>query len=549
MLKKLFLAILAFAILSGCVKDPGDDITPDDPANTTYKLVFSADTLTFKDSEYKSLFLYVEPSKQVSYRVISHPEWINVTSEEGYVSGNISEIRLYSNADSLLPGLYEGEIEIMSTIGNWKIIVRLGVGNNYYTEVPESLNFSIIDNTRNLVLRNLGNAAASYTLSAENDYISLAKTSGNIEPGKTDTILVTANRNGMTTGIYNSKIIVNLNDKLYNIAVGIEHLIENKIMLQSDVIDAEYNKVRDIIVYVSSYPTTVNVYHTGTGTTNSIMLDFMPTCVSISQDGKTAAAGHDGHLTYIDLETYNAIRTYSVSCNAIDIVLAPNKWAYVFPKEDQWTEVYCVDVNLPYDNQTTSQSWSIYAGTHGRMHPSAKYIYGAAGSSIEKYDIQNGTLSYMYESSYSGSYGMGNLWFSEDGQRIFTMGRTVLKTSELQSQDMTYNGSIPLENSSSVMWLDHSEAKDNLYIISSGDGYNELNKPVILIHNALNLTYKSKIDLEKFVVVDNSGQGNFYNAVPYFVFSNASGNKIYSLTKAAGSGLIHEWAIQAFDIN
>lgn len=546
---------MALAILSGCVKDPGDDpINPQNPGNGTYNLILSADTLTFNDSEYKSLFLYVDPAKQVSYRVISHPEWLSITNEEGYVSSNISEIRLYSNAESLLPGMYEGELEIMSTIGNVKVLCRLGVGNNYYTEVPESLNFSIVDDTKDLVIRNLGNVTASYTISVQNDYISLAKTTGSIEPNQADTIVVSVNRTGMSTGMYYSNLLANLNDKNYNIPVAIEHLIENKIMLQTDVIDAEYNKVRDIMVYVSTYPTTVNVYHTETGTTNSIMLDFMPTCVSLAPDGNTAVVGHDGHLTHVDLQTYTAIRSYSVSCNAIDIVLGPNKWAYVFPKEDQWAEIYCVDLNLPYDNQTSSQSWSIYAGTLGRLHPSGKYIYGAdnglSPSDIEKYDIQNGTLSYMYDSPYHGDYNMGgNLWFSEDGQRLFTRGRTVLKTSEIQGQDMLYNGSITLEGWNRIMWLDHSAAKNNLYIISSGDSWNSINKPFILIHNATNLTYKSKIDLEKFVVVGNSGQGQFYDANPYFVFSNASGNKIYSLTKAEGSGLIHEWAIQAFDIN
>jgi len=548
MYKKLFLSLLALAILSGCVKDPGDEPTNE----STFKLVLSADTLTFKDSEYKSIFLYVEPAKQVSYRVISHPDWITVSNEEGYISGNISEIRLYSDAENLMPGLYDGELEIMSTIGNKKVLIRLGVGNNYYTEVPDSLNFSISDDTKKLIIRNLGNVEASYTLSAENDYISLAKTSGNIQPNKTDSIQVTANRTGMTTGFYNSKIVVNLNNKVYNIPVSIEHLVENKIMLQTDVIDAEYNKVKDIMVWVSSYPSSINVYNTQTETTQSIALDFLPSCVSLSPDGRTAVVGHDGHLTFVNIETCTAIRTYSVSCNAADIVLSPNKWAYVFPTQDY--EVRCINLDLAYDNETTSQGYTIYHGTLARLHPSGKYIYGAdnglSPSDIEKYDIQSGTLSYMYDSPYHGDYSMGgNLWFSEDGQRIFTRGRTVLKTSELEDQDMLYNGSITLDNWCRIMWLDHSAAKNNLYLISSGDSYGDNNKPYIYIHNATNLTFKSKIALEKYIVEDNNGQRKYYEANPYFVFSNASGNMIYSLTKAEDSGLDHEWAIQAFNIN
>ena len=72
--------------------------------------------------------------------------------------------------------------------------------------------------------------------------------------------------------------------------------------------------------------------------------------------------------------------------------MANNKWAYVFPKDDQWEYVRCINLNISTDNEANSTGGSMYAGTKGRLHPSGKFIYGAdnglSPSDIEKYDIQ-----------------------------------------------------------------------------------------------------------------------------------------------------------------
>ena len=133
-------------------------------------------------------------------------------------------------------------------------------------------------------------------------------------------------------------------------------------------------------------------------------------------------------------------------------------------------------MNLSTDNEAYSTGGSIYAGTKGRLHPSGKFIYGAdnglSPSDIEKYDIQNGVANMLYDSPYHGDYPMnGNLWFSEDGNRIFTRGKTVLKTSEFKSTDMYYNGTLNTDSNENMEWLrTFSNVKNNLFvIINTGD--------------------------------------------------------------------------------
>lgn len=423
--------------------------------------------------------------------------------------------------------------------------------------LPDSLSFSTFGVSQGITIKNEGNIPLNYSLTTSNDFISSSTSSGNVSVGQQGNIVILVNRSAMITGKYISQIYLKVNNKLDTVNVKIENFKEQKTVLSTDVIDAEYSKSKDILVYVSSSPSKIHIVRPSEGitSTTSLDLDFIPTCVSVSPDGATAVVGHDAHITYVDLNTKAIVRSYSVSCNALDIVLGKNKWAYVFPKSDQWTNIRCVNVELPNDNEVLSSGGSIYAGTKAKLHPSGNYIYGAnnglSPSDVEKYNIQNGRAQRLYDSPYHGTYPMsGDLWFSESGDRIFMRGKTVLKTSEVQSSDMVYNGTISLETTSPLtMWLDHSSSKNNLYIVASGDGFNNKNKPYIYVHNASNLVYKSKFELEKYLVPDNKGSGVFYTPEPHYVFSNSTGSNVFVLTKAVGSGLQNEWAIQTISIN
>ena len=331
----------------------------------------------------------------------------------------------------------------------------------------------------------------------------------------------------------------------------------NSILLKTDVIDAEYSKRKELLVYISSNPSTLNVFNTNSEKTESIPLNYAPNCVSVAQDGETAVVGHNGHVTYVDLSTKTIINSYIISCNALDIVLGNNKWAYVFPKEGQWTYIRSVNMNLTYDNEAKRSIYNqIYQGTIGRLHPSGNYIYCATTSSsstIEKFYIQNGDSNDKLESSFQYGYGYSvipNIWFSEDGQRIFTDKKLALKTSGIASLDMSYNGTIDPNTKTFIKWLDFSTIKNSIYLITfEGDMWSSKTDSFISVYNASNLVYINKIELEKTFISDNKGGGTNYNSDPYFVFSNTSGNCLYTLTKAVSTDMINQWAIQKTVLN
>ena len=114
---------------------------------------------------------------------------------------------------------------------------------------------------------------------------------------------------------------------------------------------------------------------------------------------------------------------------------------------------------------------------------------------------------------------------------------------------MLYNGRINIPDITYPYcpWIDHSEINQEFYVIVRPD-YDEPKSPFIYVINANNLIFKRVISLEKYQVTDYQNNTTLYEAEPYFAFANSSGSKIYVLTKAVGSGLVHEWAMQKFDI-
>lgn len=629
----IFVLSLIFIIIS-CEKEK----IVEKEVLTEPQLIVSADTLIFNNEEAKELFLSTKPAAESEFQIISSPDWVKVNPESGIIKSDIKEISITSIFSGMEAGVFSDELIIMSTSGNdtVKLIGLLGeqllystpdpihfsVSNNsksfilknlgsvtinysltassnyidfktqsgeilvgkqkeitinlnrevmetgsFLSEIylkinevtetivvktdnlplytfPDSIKFSTFSDSEKLIIKNKGSVSLSYNLSASDSYIDLPSESGEVLVGEQKEILVNVNKASLETGSFFSEIYININEVEDTVAVLVESFKEQKHYLSSDVVDAEYVKSTNLLVYVSSSPSQLNIFNTKSDSLETISLIYVPTCLSIAPDGETVVVGHDGHITLVDLNLKSVIKTTNVSCQAFDIVLSSENWAYVFPEEDQWEKIRCIDLDTEIEKESTGNQ--IYENTRARLHPSGKYIY-TAEDDLEKFDITSGTANYLYDSPYHYDYPINNnLWFSEDGIRIFTEGGSVFITSEIENTDLLYNGTISIGGQyyNKMVWLDHSGLSDNLFVLKTGDGYNEPNTPNVSIYNATNLVFKEKIELEKFLVLDSFGGGTFYNPEPYFVFSNSSLKEIYVLSKANGSGLLYEWAIE-----
>jgi hypothetical protein len=327
-------------------------------------------------------------------------------------------------------------------------------------------------------------------------------------------------------------------------AVSVEGELSNEqplTMLGFRVRDAEYSNALDAIVAVVAQPAALHVIDPETGTSTQVALDVAPTSVSVSPDGLHAAVGHDGYVSYVDLVAGSVTNVFPVSTEAVDVVLGGNGFVYVFPRTDQWTTIRIID--LATGLETTHAGGSIRAGTLAKLHPTQAAIYGAdnglSPSDIEKYDISTGTASYLYDSPYHGDYAMcGNLWISDDGERIYTRCGNTFRASSVQADDMRYAGA--LSGVATIQALDHAGDAD-LVALVPGNGWSETEADTVLaFFDDEFLQPTASVALPPFV-----RDGSAHAVHGQFVFFSADATRTYVLVQAdpsaelvADSGLV-----------
>ncbi len=315
------------------------------------------------------------------------------------------------------------------------------------------------------------------------------------------------------------------------------------VKLTHRVVDAEFDAPMNRIITVSANPSRLNIVDPESGATQSVDLAQIPAAVAVQPDGKYAAVGHNGWISYVNLTTLTVERVYSTTCDVLDVVLPGNGYVYAFPRVDQWVSIHTVQLS----NGAETTASTIRAGTIVRLHPSGKYIYGAnnglSPSDFEKYDIRSGTATMMYDSPYHGDYAFsGNLWISDDGLRLFARSGNVFRSSEVRAEDMLYAGN--LSGTSAVQWAVQPLTSGRVLVLPAGS-WNATAAPELRVYGSDYLAYRGAVPLPKFIV---AGSGA-YSAEGQYVFTNAAASRVYVLVRAdPNAGLAQDWGIAGYDM-
>ncbi len=305
------------------------------------------------------------------------------------------------------------------------------------------------------------------------------------------------------------------------------------------VLDAEYSGALGRIVAVATNPDALHLYDPVTGADTAVALGRPPTAVSVGPGGLHAAVGHEGWVSHVDL-VEGTVAEHPVSADVLDVVLAGNGFAYVFPRVDQWTYIRCLDLTTGAETLHTGET--IYAGTLAKLHPNGTAIYGAdnglSPSDIEKYSIAAGTAEFLWDSPYHGEYAMcGNLWIAQDGARVFTRCGGVFSSSEDRTQDMLHEAD--LFESTRVESLADSAAAGKVFAVPaervSGDGADR----ELLVFEAGSLSLTRRVPLTPFSVA-----GQQYPSHGRFVFADGTGARVFVVVQADQvSGLAEDYGV------
>ncbi len=310
---------------------------------------------------------------------------------------------------------------------------------------------------------------------------------------------------------------------------------------------AVYSSSLDQIVMVSATPDQISVWNTTQhAITATISLPLPPTALALSPDGRTAAVGHNGRISIVDLSPLNLRKTVPVSCDVLSIVYGPNEWVYALPRTDQWTSIRSVSVSTGTEINS-SNYYSFYAGSTGIWMPGTNSLYiaqnGISPDHIQKFDVSAGTVAYLYDWSYHGTYSAcGYLWPSPDGRRIFTRCGSVFRASSVKSEDMTYNGKL----ASSIYPSSIAVSLSNNRILATGatsyytySGSTEQGTSLIYVFGYENLNAVANVRLPQFTVL-----GKNYAGYGRYVFINSAEDRWFAIEQAdTSSGLLNDYAI------
>lgn len=317
--------------------------------------------------------------------------------------------------------------------------------------------------------------------------------------------------------------------------------------LGHDVIDAEYSEALDAIVMVASYPSPKLHLYAASGTAQSVVLDASPNVLSVSPDGLTAAVGHDGVVTIVDLANIESADPTTVVATTLDvgeIVLAGNGYAHLLPQGGGSTEPI-TSINLATGVETAT-NWPNVVDAAGRavMHPAGSPMYVAKRGTqavVEAYSVDavplvpNGSSSPNFDTPRTPC---GSLWIDDAGANIYSACGHVFRAGRVGYQPLEYAGSLPLAPSSAypsqVKSLSQSTEAGEVALIEELQYPCEIQQTSPDCHTRFAI-HGAYLDLvARYSLAPVTAAGKAYRQRGRFVFHSADGTKRYLVSRLWG---------------
>ena len=527
----ILLLMTAIFIFSSCEKE------------RTFQLVeqeFSVveDTIIISAPEFRTGFFAKVNSGFLNYAIKGLPIWLYSNNSQGQLTSAGTFIELSINTSEVITSPRSAVLTLETPIGIENIVVVYIPERVSKAFVEEKISMLDNGNSKILDIFNPEIVGISWTATIDNDYISLSKTSGQMDIGGADIITITVNKDMLPASSNNvSKITFIASGKTYQTEVNI--ISQEFGVLDRNVVDAVFAKHTNEIVFVSNAPKSITKLNPITNQSSSLALNLVPLCLTISEDNKTAVIGCNAKIIVVDLENMVTKKVLLLDTKVSNISITTNNFAYTL--SDGFNIDYLTVVNISTGAFKKNQQY-IYSNSINKLHPNGRWLYLGSNNNIQKFTIaENGESNYLYDSPYNGQYIIGgNLWFNSTGDRILT-GSVFLTTSENKDEDLKYAGSLDLpkiEFYTSRIWSASYSNSNNKWYLSLAGNYSDIKfLEKIYVYDSESFELDKTIDINTFL----DENGNVTATEPRFIFNDDS--NIYALVKEK---IRDKWAIQTF---
>jgi len=508
-------------------------------------------TLSISHTSYANPLLQISNSGDgiLFWDIISMPAWLSVDMENINMEGVI----IPKDGQYSIPLAFNTNIELIDNQLNGTIVLRTNDKQNKTVAIQVTANigspvmslsglysgrldFGTSGRTYSVGLQNQGNGWLAWQITGLPEWLTVNKTKGNLLSYYSETLTFTCIAEKLAPGQNTATFQFQSNDpnrRTFAIEVTARGTGNNAstFAIEGKVVDATVVKSRNLMMYATVQPNKLIFYDLSTKKiTNEIALSKAPNCFALSDDFSTAAVGHGGMISAVNLTNYTVTRTFDLSNTVYDIAWAKST-EYWYAEQTSYSDyIYVVDIS---DGAKTNLLIRDVDGkTRIKKVPSQPFMIAS-----RQQTSPTGFLALSIEGRKLQSYAhkdLSDFWFSENGDYIFARGGDIYRTSTATGATETFNATInsigkfrDINGSTqySPWWVDHSSAKNKLFVINYYYSYQ------FVIHQFDDNDYI----LEKSYPYDRIYQPNAqtvaFEVQAHYVFANREGTELVVLRK------------------
>jgi hypothetical protein len=496
-------------------------------------------------SEWQALDIYNKGEGILIWEIIKYPEWLvvdNSSAKQVLFPEEATSISIAYNAEYPLKEIFSEKIEQLGKIvivSNDKEQRQIEINVSYNSGSPslvyydnETIDFGDTETEKSISFSNQGNGILTWQIEDCPEWITVSRTQGVLFSYSSEDLKITCDRTELPEGANYAVIKLVSNDvrkpELYIMVKCRNRNVNSKniIDISGTVSDAWFDKSTDQLYISTIQPNRLLVYDTKTKTTvHEITLPNAPTCFSVSTERREIAVGHEGRISFVDMEMNTVTKTLEVESIVFDIEWGDGDWCCYTPGITVQS-CYLKWINAVSDEhyESIDNGYHLSGGSIIKKIPNQNYIIATrtqtSPSGIIVFDSQTGEfVNYFHES-------IGSFWFSADGTYLFDAYNNVFRTSTLPTH--TEVSPVAQLKFSDIYiqckWIDHNPATNSLWVVRNNYYYNE--DYAVWQIETNDYTIVNTLHYADYYMTTIDGVYKAYPAEAHYVFANSDDSEV-----------------------
>jgi hypothetical protein len=285
-------------------------------------------------------------------------------------------------------------------------------------------------------------------------------------------------------------------------------------------IRTEYSRQLDRLILISNEPPLLHIHDPSAGIGVAIALSKPPVALSVSRDGKFAAVGHDGLITYVNLATATVQQEFRVRHDMAELALAPQGYIHFTVA---WENDGLKTLAMATGALTTSEA---FQSEHApvQIGPSGGFLYLLTDRPT-KWDIRAGLPKLVATAPVDDV--CAPLEFTPDGSLAYDQCGRVLYTSDKPVQDLL----LKLTLRAGFSGISYSAALRRLAFLLRYDGQNNVVPPELYFTDDENYEVLGVLTMPEYPGTQAAGEA-------ISVFWSPDSRKLYTVIKATGQATV-----------